>query len=67
MELSKSFNKHSAEWMEIKTLLTQRKQDLIERLIAKDCEETRGRIKAIDEILSLDEVEEAPDVLNPIY
>jgi ferritin-like metal-binding protein YciE len=57
MTLSDSFNKHSAEWRELKGLITRRKEDLTKRLVAKNCDETRGRIKALEEILSLDDVD----------
>lgn len=53
MTLSDGFSEHSAEWREIKELLTGRKEALVEQLISTNCDEVRGRIKQIDEILSL--------------
>lgn len=59
MTLSNTFNRHSAEWKELKKTLTDRKADLVESLISQESDEVRGRIKEIDNILSLDKKEEA--------
>lgn len=66
MTLSKSFNVHSAEWREIKKILEERRSELVEKLVKLNDEETRGRIKEIDEILLLEKrvVEEEPPPLE---
>ena len=61
MTLSNKFNVYAPEWREIKALLNARRSDLVEKLVASDDSETRGRIKEIDNILSLDKPEEAID------
>lgn len=46
------FNWYSTEWRMTKEKLTQKRTDLVERLIRLDDAEVRGKIKMIDEILS---------------
>lgn len=58
MTLSSGFNRYSTEWKELKQILTDRKADLVETLISQEDDEVRGRIKEIDNILSLDKKEE---------
>lgn len=66
MTLSSNFNKHSLEWREVFELMLQRKEELTEQLIASNDDEVRGKIKMIDEILSLDtdEVVEEPQSID---
>jgi hypothetical protein len=64
MTLSKAFNKHSTEWRELKGLLIERKAELVTRLVSTNTEEPRGRIKEIDEVLSLDKKDDQT-ILQP--
>lgn len=60
MTLSKAFNKHSNEWREIKAILEDRRERLVASLVSLNNEEIRGRIKEIEETLSLDKQESEP-------
>jgi len=42
-----------ATWPQIRLMLQDRKQDYIDNLIAQDNEQTRGRIKEIDDLINL--------------
>lgn len=66
MTPSKAFNFHSFEWREIRVMLGQRRSELVERLVSADDAEVRGRIKEIDQVLSLDKqpVEDEPPPVN---
>ena len=48
------FNFYAQEWLSLKGVLSQQRTELVERLIKADDAETRGKIKMIDSILSLE-------------
>lgn len=64
MTLSNGFKKHSPEWIEFKGILAEEKTKLVTKLIHKDDDEVRGRIKMIDDILSLDK--ESQSGIQPV-
>lgn len=66
-DLPEKFNFYSVEWQAVKQILTVRRTELIERLVARNDDELRGRIKAIDEVLSLDAPRAATETPAAIY